>query len=146
MLKSPDNSADHNRQTSSILTSETVSVAVAVPIAGAYDYLQRETGRQTGTGISRGTIVTVPFGGRLVSGIVLGPGAGDVAPEKMKVINAVASLPALDAAFVSFIERVAAWTLAPIGAVAKMVLSQPRALQTPPQTTLFTKAKIMPAV
>ena len=144
MLKSPDNSADHNRQTSSILTSETVSVAVAVPIAGAYDYLQRETGHQTGTGISRGTIVTVPFGGRLVSGIVLGPGAGDVAPEKMKAINAVAPLPALDAAFVSFIERVAAWTLAPIGAVAKMVLSQPRALQTPPQTTLFTKAKIMP--
>ena len=112
MLKSPDNSADHNRQTSSILTSETVSVAVAVPVAGAYDYLQCKAGHQTGTGISRGTIVTVPFSGRLVSGIVLGAGAGDVAPEKLKAINAVAPLPALNEAFVSFIERVAAWTLA----------------------------------
>lgn len=144
MLKSPDISADHNSQMPSILTSETVSVAVAVPIAGAYDYLQNKTGHQTSMGISRGTIVTVPFGGRLVAGIVLGAGTGDVAAEKMKAINAVAPIPALNEAFVSFIERVAAWTLAPIGAVAKMVLSQPRALQPPPQTTLFTKAKIMP--
>ncbi|MGB1952566.1 MAG: primosomal protein N' [Candidatus Puniceispirillum sp.] len=150
MLKSHDNSADSDGQMPRILTAETVSVAVAVPVAGAYDYLQpkgalkQNAKGETGTGISRGTIVSVPFGGRIVAGIVLGAGAGDVAPEKLKAINAVAALPALSEAFVSFIERVAAWTLAPIGAVAKMVLSQPRALQTPPQTKLFTKAKIMP--
>ena len=56
----------------------------------------------------------------------------------------MAALPPLEPCFVDFLERVAAWTMAPIGSVAKMALSQPQALQPPPQRKLFRRAEHLP--
>ena len=101
-------------------------VALAVPLLGAYDYLAADHNN-----LARGSIVTVPLGGRTAQGIVMGPGGGDVPAHKMKKIISAAQLEPLNAAFVDFIERVASWTLAPLGGIVKMVLSQPKALIPP---------------
>ena len=49
-------------------------------------------------------------------------------------------LPPLSDAMVQFIERVSAWTMAPLGAVVKMVLSQPAAFGRPPQQKVYRLA------
>ena len=112
----------------------TVRVAVAVPLDRTFDY---SLGGHAP--LARGSLVVVPFGPRLLAGIVLGPGEGDVPPESLKSIAETVPLPPLEPRFVDFLERVAAWTMAPIGSVAKMALSQPQALQPPPQRKLFRR-------
>ncbi len=116
-----------------------VRVAVAVPLDRAFDYNAAGHGP-----LPRGTIVGVPFGPRQLHGIVLGPGEGDVPPETLKAVSEVAALPPLEPCFVDFLERVAAWTMAPIGSVAKMTLSQPQALEPPPQRKLFRRPEHLP--
>ena len=112
----------------------TVQVAVAVPLDRPFDYSPGGHGP-----LVRGSLVTVPFGPRQLPGIVLGPGEGDVKPESLKSVAEIVPLPPLEPRFVDFLERVAAWTMAPIGSVAKMALSQPQALQPPPQRKLFRR-------
>jgi len=118
----------------------TVRVAVAVPLDRAFDYTTAD-----GHPLPRGTIVGVPFGPRQLHGIVLGPGEGEVAPESLKAVSEVPALAPLTPAFVDFLERVAAWTMAPIGSVAKMALSQPQALHPPPQRKLYRRPSPPPA-
>ena len=117
----------------------TVRVAVAVPLDRAFDYSL--DGMEE---LPRGKIVSVPFGPRERPGIVLGPGGGEVAAESLKPVTGIAPLPPLPPAFVDFLERVAAWTMAPIGAVVKMALSQPRALRPPPQRKLYRRPAQLP--
>jgi primosomal protein N' (replication factor Y) len=105
-----------------------LAVAVAAPVGGIYDYLAGPA-----LGASRGSLVMVPFGGRHLPGIVMGPALGDVPMAKLRAIEKLVKLPPLPEALVLFIERVAAWTMAPLGAVVKMVLSQPAAFGRPPQ-------------
>ena len=100
-----------------------VSVVVATPVAGCFDYIVAKH-----LLVGAGSVVMVPFGNRCLPGIVLGPGSGDVAVEKLRCLEEVAAVPALPAALMSFMQRFADWTLSPIGAVAKMILSQPAAL------------------
>ena len=53
-----------------------MSVAVAAPVGGLYDYLAGPA-----IGAVRGSLVIVPFGGRQLPGIVMGPGKGDLPPS-----------------------------------------------------------------
>jgi len=133
-----------NPESDSQASAATVRVAVAVPLDRAFDYavVGAVDGGET---LPRGTIVTVPFGPRQRHGIVLGPGTGEVAPETLKAVSEVPALAPLAAGFVDFLERVAAWTMAPIGSVAKMALSQPQALQPPPQRKLYRRPNPSPA-
>ena len=85
----------------------------------------------------RGSLVEVPFGGRQLPGIVMGPAPGDVAPAKLRPIFKAADLPVLGEPLLAFIERVAGWTMAPIGAVVKMVVSQPAAFAPLPQKKFY---------
>ena len=117
----------------------TVRVAVAVPLDRVFDYSLDGMAE-----LPRGKIVSVPFGPRERPGIVLGPGGGEVAAESLKPLTGIAALPPLPTAFVDFLERVAAWTMAPIGAVVKMALSQPRALRPPPQRKLYRRPAQLP--
>ncbi len=117
----------------------TVRVAVAVPLDRAFDYSL--DGLEE---LPRGKIVSVPFGPRERPGIVLGPGGGEVAAGSLKPVTGIAPLPPLPPAFVDFLERVATWTMAPIGAVVKMALSQPRALRPPPQRKLYRRPAQLP--
>ena len=118
----------------------TVRVAVAVPLDRTFDYNHDGLGP-----LPRGSIVSVPFGPRELNGVVMGPGDGTVPPTTLKPVTAVAPLPPLPPTFVDFLERVAAWTMAPIGGVVKMALSQPQALQPPPQRKIYRRPDTPPA-
>ena len=105
-----------------------ISVAVAAPVGGPYDYLAGPA-----LGAKRGSLVLVPFGGRQLPGIVMGSGKGDVPLAKLRGVELLVNLPPLSSALAQFIERVSSWTMAPLGAVTKMVLSQPAAFVRPRQ-------------
>jgi primosomal protein N' (replication factor Y) len=110
-----------------------LAIAVAAPVGGIYDYLAGPA-----VGAVRGNIVMVPFGGRHLPGIVMGTAIGDVPVAKLRAVETLVTLPPLSDALVQFIERVAAWTMAPLGAVVKMVLSQPAAFDRPPQQKRYS--------
>ena len=110
-----------------------LAIAVAAPVGGIYYYLAGPA-----VGAVSGTIVMVPFGGRYLPGIVMGVAVGDVPVAKLRVVESVVTLPPLSDALVQFIKRVAAWTMAPLGAVVKMVLSQPAAFDRPPQQKRYS--------
>ena len=118
----------------------TVRVAVAVPLDRTFDYHH-----EGAAPLPRGSIVSVPFGPRELNGIVLGPGDGTVPSTTLKPVTRVVALPPLPPAFVDFLERVASWTMAPIGGVVKMALSQPQALQPPPQRKIYRRPHAPPA-
>ena len=116
-----------------IAPQSALAIAVAAPVGGIYDYLAGPA-----VGAVRGTIVVVPFGGRHLPGIVMGVAIGDVQVAKLRAVESLVTLPPLSDALVQFIERVAAWTMAPLGAVVKMVLSQPAAFDRPPQQKRYS--------
>nr|WP_298683075.1 primosomal protein N' [uncultured Dongia sp.] len=106
-------------------------VGVLVPLAlfQAYDYLVPDE-----LDLARGDFVTVPLGRRSVTGVVWGAGAGDVDPAKLKPVTARLALPPLPLASCAFIDWVAQYTMAPVGAVLRMAMSVPDALE--PERTL----------
>ena len=116
-----------------MVPQSTLAIAVAAPVGGIYDYLAGPA-----VGAVRGAIVMVPFGGRPLPGIVMGAAIGDVPVAKLRAVESLVTLPPLPDALVQFIERVAAWTMAPLGAVVKMVLSQPAAFDRPPQQKRYS--------
>ena len=116
-----------------MVPQSTLAIAVAAPVGGIYDYLAGPA-----VGAVRGSIVMVPFGGRHLPGIVMGAALGDVPVAKLRAVESLVTLPPLSDALVQFIERVAAWTMAPLGAVVKMVLSQPAAFDRPPQQKRYS--------
>ena len=78
-----------------------MSIAVAAPVGGLYDYLAGPA-----MGAVRGSLVMVPFGGRQLPGIVMGPAEGHLPPAKLREVALVIELPPLSDAMVQFIERV----------------------------------------
>ena len=78
-----------------------ISIAVAAPVGGPYDYLAGPA-----TGAVRGSLVIVPFGGRQLPGIVMGPAKGHLPPAKLREVSLVIKLPQLSESMVQFIERV----------------------------------------
>ena len=73
----------------------------------------------------------VPLGQRSLAGVVW-DGAGDELPvERLKPIIEMLPTPPLRPELRRFVERVAAYTMAPPGAVLRMTMSVPEALQPP---------------
>ena len=116
-------------------TGGRVSVMLPLPLAGAYDY-----GVPGGFELADGDFVRVPLGGRQVAGVVWGAGAGAVAPEKLKPVSARLPVPPLGPVARRFVEWVAAYTLSPPGAVLKMVMSVPAALDPPDPVLTYAPA------
>ena len=109
-----------------------VAVLLPLPLAGAYDYQVPE-----GESLSPGMVVEVPLGKRAVVGVVWGPGPeaaeGGAPDDKLKAVSrCLPHAPVVSAATRRFVDWVAAYTLSPPGAVLKMVLSVPSALEAPP--------------
>jgi primosomal protein N' (replication factor Y) len=104
----------------------TVRVLLPLPLADAYDYSVPE-----GLEVAAGHFVIVPLGKRLTIGVVWGEGSGEVAASKLRDIEEV--LPALPMADAlrRFVDWVSAYTLAPPGAVLRMAMSVPSALEAP---------------
>ena len=113
----------------------TVRVLLPLPLADAYDYSVPE-----GLEVAAGHFVVVPLGKRLTIGVVWGEGSGEVAAAKLRDIEEV--LPALPMADAlrRFVDWVSAYTLAPPGAVLRMAMSVPSALEAPKTEIVYRAA------
>ncbi len=112
-----------------------VSVLLPLPLSGAYDYRVPEN-----LHVKTGDIVTVPLGNRQVRGVVWGAGSEEVADEKLKEIIELSHLPRLADPLRRLIDWVAAYTLSPPGAVLRMTLNVPSALDPPKASTAYLPA------
>lgn len=113
----------------------TIKVMLPLPLGDAYDYRVPE-----GMPVRPGHFVVVPLGKRETIGVVWGAGTGDVAPEKLRdVIAVLPALPMADA-MRRFVDWVSAYTLMPAGAVLRMAMSVPSALEAPKTELVYRPA------
>ena len=110
-----------------------IRVLLPLPLPEALDYLAPETGALP----APGTFVRVPLGQRRLAGVVWEGASDEVPAERLKPV--LESLPAarLGTELRRFVERVAAYTLTPPGAVLRMAMSVPEALEPPRPRRLF---------
>jgi primosomal protein N' (replication factor Y) len=107
------------------------SVPVLMPVAldQTYDYLVPE-----GIDVPPGSFVLVPFGPQTRIGIVWDGQRGDgkaVDPKKLKSLTSLIDAPPLPEISMRFAEWVARYTLAPLGMVARMMMSADAAFEPP---------------
>ncbi len=107
-------------------TERRVSVLLPLPLDGAYDYRVPQ-----GMKLAPGDFVAVPLGNRKLSGMLWGPASGDVEAAKLKSVVARLDAPAMTEELRRLIDWVANYTLAPPGAVLRMAMSVPDALDRP---------------
>lgn len=114
-----------------------VAVLLPLPLDHPYDYNVPD-----GMDAQPGDIVLVPLGKREVTGVVWDPPRGsgqdgtaspdaDIDEERLRPIIAVCAAPPMTPLLRRFVEWVAEYTMAPRGAVLRMALSVPEALQAP---------------
>src|SRR4029077_10282171 len=84
--------------------------------------------------------VVVPLARREQIGVVWGPGSGELPEAKLKSVIARLDVPPLPADCRRFIDRVAAYTLAPPGAVLRMAMSVSAALEPPREISAWRVA------
>lgn len=109
--------------------AETVPVVLPVALGQSYDYLLPD-----GVAVAAGDFVLVPFGPQNRIGIVWDKPVGaqkPVDPKKLKTIAHRLDAPSLPAIQMRFAEWVARYTLAPIGMVARMLMSADSAFEEP---------------
>jgi primosomal protein N' (replication factor Y) len=102
-----------------------VRVLLPLPLSDAYDYALPE-----GMEALPGAFVTVPLGSREVTGVVW-DGAAELPLSRLKPVSAVLDAPPLPAPVRRFVDWVASYTLSPPGAVLRMAMSVPSALDPP---------------
>ncbi len=115
-----------------------VSVLIPLPLAGAYDYLGPDD-----PPLAPGEVVRVPLGAREVLGVVWDRDSdpeteieADMVPaERLKWVQERCETLPLPEVQRRFIDWVARYTLASPGAVLRMALSVPRALEPPRPVT-----------
>ena len=101
-----------------------VSVMLPLPLAGAYDYCD------PGLGLTAGDIVRVPLGRRESIGVVWDQGGDAAVPEeRLKPVIARFECPPMPESLRRHVDWVAGYTLSPPGAVLRMALSSPSALE-----------------
>ena len=100
-------------------------VLLPLPLADSFEYLG-DPAR-----IAPGMLVEVPFGKRRVTGLVLRPGTGKIAPEKLKAIFAPSPLPPVSVQFRQFLLWAAAYNMTPPGLLLKMTLAGTNLPQLP---------------
>jgi primosomal protein N' (replication factor Y) len=105
-----------------------IRVLLPLPLGEAYDYwlpLDLPAGP--------GSVVEVPLGGRTSLGVVWDEAPDDthVAEARLREVIAVKPAPPLPERLRRFVDWVASYTLSPAGAVLRMALSAPAALEEP---------------
>src|SRR5215472_25226 len=109
------------------LPARRVRVLLPLPLPEALDYLVPE-----GTSLPElGSFVRVPLGQRSLVGVAWDGMDDGLAEERLKPIIETLDTPPLQPELRHFVERVAAYTLSPPGAVLRMTMSVPAALQPP---------------
>ena len=115
-------------------------VLLPLPLADAYDYRV-----PAGLHVLPGAFVSVPLGGREMLGVAWDGEPDPALPEKrLRNILAVLDAPPMTATLRRFVDWVAAYTLSPPGAVLRMAMSAPSALEAPPPQAGWRKAAAPP--
>ena len=122
-----------NKINSAILPFGRVSVLLPIPVYKHYDYLNE------GLSLQIGDFVEVPFGKRCLPALIMGVGNGDIVSTKLKSVLSRFDCRALPKEMMDFITWVSAYNMAPAGAILKMVLSAPDALQPTRRIPVFFK-------
>lgn len=124
-----------NPEPAGFRTGDRIAVLLPLPLAGPYDYL---IGADADYRV--GDIVDVPLGARQATGVVWGNGTGEVDPAKLREVYGRRDVPPMCPALVQLVDWVARYTLYPQGAVLRMALSVPDALDPPKPTTAYALA------
>jgi primosomal protein N' (replication factor Y) (superfamily II helicase) len=104
-----------------------VRVLLPLPLSRPLDYLIPAGMAAPPTG----SFVRVPLGRRSVAGVVWDDAGGEIAADRLKPIAEILPVRALTPDLRRFVERVAAYTMAPPGMVLRMAMSVPEALVPP---------------
>ena len=131
----PQPQADGDASSRGEPVENTIKVLLPLPLADAYDYRVPE-----GITVVPGHFVIVPLGKREMVGVVWGAGSGDVPSEKLRdVIDILPAQPMADP-MRRFVDWVSAYTLMPPGAVLRMAMSVPSALEAPKTEFVYRPA------
>lgn len=112
---------------------------VGVAVDGPYSYRV-----PAGMAVSRGSIVSVPLGPRLVLGVVWGAPKDMVAHNRLRDIAHAYDVPPLSEELLKLVEWVARYTLAAPGQVLRAVLRSTEALDAPRPVLAFRRTRIEP--
>ena len=104
-----------------------VRVLLPLPLPAALDYLAPDEGAPP----EPGSFVRVPLGVRSLVGVVWSGADGELPVERLKPVVEALPIPRLRPELRRFVERVAAYTMAPTGSVLRMTMSVADALQPP---------------
>ena len=104
-----------------------VRVLLPLPLPEALDYLIPEDASAP----EAGSFVRVTLGQRNLVGVVWDGTGGELPLARLKPIRETLPAPRLRAELRRFVERVAAYTMAPPGSVLRMTMTVPEALQSP---------------
>ncbi|MCP4393269.1 MAG: primosomal protein N' [Alphaproteobacteria bacterium] len=117
-------------------SGDQVSVLLPIPLGKSYDYIIPDTIKE----LTIGEFVDVPFGHRTMIGAIWGKAAAPSSfdKKKIKTINQKLEIPPLSETNRKFVDWVAGYTMSPLGAVLKMVLCAPSALEPPKLSTLYS--------
>ncbi len=107
---------------------------VGVAVEGPYSYRV-----PAGMAVSRGSIVSVPLGPRLVLGVVWGPPKDMVAHNRLRDIAVAHDVPPLSEELLKLVDWVARYTLAAPGQVLRAVLRSTEALDPPRPVVAFRR-------
>jgi primosomal protein N' (replication factor Y) len=128
------------RGTTSVARAPRVRVLLPLPLAGAYDYRVPPAAAQA----RPGDFVVAPLNNREMIGVVWDGEAGSPEPPlpdaRLKPIVQTMPVPPMTASLRRFIDWVASYTLSPPGAVLRMAMSVPAALEPPPDLPGWTLA------
>ena len=113
-----------------VYKNETVSVLLPLPLTGPYEYFVPPE-----MSVSAGDFVSVPLGKRDMNGVVWGDSRGQVDSNKIRKINGLLDIPPLSEDLRMLIDWTASYTLSAPGAVLRMSMSVPSALE-PPRTLI----------
>ena len=116
----------------------TVAVLLPLPLDRAYDYAVPE---ELAADIAPGSFVRVPLGRVERIGVVWGEGEGDVEPARLKPVTAVLESPPMTEPLRRLIDWAADYTLAQRGAVLRMAMSVPAAVEPPPMRTAYRRGQ-----
>ncbi|MEO0399250.1 MAG: primosomal protein N' [Pseudomonadota bacterium] len=120
-----------------------VSILFPTPLPKAFDYLSPRiaetadskafSGEGASVGLSPGTFVEAPFAGRRLLGVVWPADGNTPAPplNKLKEVTRVFDAPPLAPSVLDFIAWTASYTMAPLGAVLRLVMRGGDALRPP---------------
>ena len=112
-----------------------VAVLLPRPLAGAYDYRVPD-----GLTLAPGDFVRVPLGPSAMTGVVWGPGTGEVDDARLKDVTATLDAPPMTSTAMRFVDWVAGYTLADRGSVLRLAVSVPEALDPPATQTAYAAA------